>query len=132
MPSHKRAEAITVINLKGGVGKTHTTWLLAGNCVEQGSKVLAVDLDQQGNLTRNLMQDQRQNYSLGSAPLFDPTQDIDSTQIIQQSKFPHDDFIVANSALQPLDVVSQKEWEQSDLQFSLVDLIQVVQSDSDQ
>ncbi|WP_145179221.1 ParA family protein [Gimesia aquarii] len=30
----KCAQAITVINLKGGVDKTHITWLLAGNCEE--------------------------------------------------------------------------------------------------
>ncbi|QDT40321.1 MinD/ParA/CobQ/CobA-like protein [Gimesia alba] len=131
MPSLKRAQAITVINLKGGVGKTHTTWLLAGNCEEQGRRVLAVDLDQQGNLTRNLMQGPDQNSSFGSAVLFDPTQDIDPTQIIQQSKFSYIDFIAANSALQPLDVASQKEWEQADLQFSLVDLVQQVQGDYD-
>lgn len=131
MSSLKCAQAITVINLKGGVGKTHTTWLLAGSCEEQGSKVLAIDLDQQGNLTRNLTQGPVQNSSCGSAALFDPTQDIDPTQIIQQSKFPHIDLIAANAALQPLDVASQKEWEQADLQFSLVDLIQEVQSDYD-
>lgn len=131
MPSPKCAQAITVINLKGGVGKTHVTWLLAGNCEEQGNKVLAVDLDQQGNLTRNLILDSDQDFSLGSASLFDPSQDVDLTQIIQQSKFPHVDFIAANAALQPLDVSSQKEWEQADLQFSLVDLVQEVQSNYD-
>ncbi|QDU52958.1 ParA family protein [Gimesia panareensis] len=131
MRSTKCAQVITVINLKGGVGKTHTTWLLAGNCEVQEFKVLAVDLDQQGNLSRNLMQDPNCKSTLGSASLFDPSQDVDPTQIIQQSKFPHIDFIAANSALQPLDVASQKEWEPADLQFSLVDLVQQVQGDYD-
>lgn len=33
---HRRAEMITILNLKGGVGKTHAFWLLAGVCEERG------------------------------------------------------------------------------------------------
>ncbi|MDD5751802.1 MAG: ParA family protein [Candidatus Peribacteraceae bacterium] len=44
-PSDRRAKVITVINLKGGVGKTHTAWLLAGVCQERGKKLLVVDTD---------------------------------------------------------------------------------------
>ena len=45
--SNRRATAITVINLKGGVGKTHTVWLLAGVCQERGKKLLVIDTDTQ-------------------------------------------------------------------------------------
>ena len=34
----RQAKAVTVINLKGGVGKTHTAWLLAGVCQERDRK----------------------------------------------------------------------------------------------
>lgn len=131
MSSSKYAQVITVINLKGGVGKTHTTWLLAGNCEEQGIKVLAIDLDQQGNLTRNLMDCEKNNALNRSAALFDPGNDVEPKELIQQSKFQHIDLIPADSALQPLDVASQTEWERNDLQYSLVDLVHDVRGNYD-
>ena len=131
MSSSRKAKTITVINLKGGVGKTHTTWLLAGNCEEQGIKVLAIDLDQQGNLTRNLMDSDKKNTSKGSAALFNPGKDIEPSEIIQQSKFQHIDLIPADPTLQPLDVASQTDWERNDLQYSLVDLVHDVRCDYD-
>lgn len=43
-------EIITIINQKGGVGKTSTASALAAAFTERGERVLAVDLDPQGNL----------------------------------------------------------------------------------
>lgn len=40
-----------VANNKGGVGKTHTVFHLTGAFSELGRRVLAIDLDPQGNLT---------------------------------------------------------------------------------
>ncbi len=48
------AKIIGVTNQKGGVGKTATCSALCGGLAERGKKVLAVDLDPQGNLTFSL------------------------------------------------------------------------------
>ncbi len=49
--SERRAQIISFANQKGGVAKTTTTLNLAVAFAESGHRVLAIDLDPQGNLT---------------------------------------------------------------------------------
>jgi chromosome partitioning protein len=121
-----RATAITVINLKGGVGKTHTIWLLAGLCEELGLKCLAVDLDQQGNLSRNLRRGDLANDAKGAEVIFAPGSEYEHTDVRHRTKFEHVDFVPAGPRLQPLDEADQKRWEDADMQFALVDFVRDV------
>ena len=57
MTAKKKAPiVVSVINLKGGVGKTTATVLLARYAARAGLSVLAVDLDPQANLSQALME----------------------------------------------------------------------------
>lgn len=123
------AKALTIINLKGGVGKTHTVWLLAGVCEERGLRCLCVDLDTQGNLTRNLLDGG--SSLLGVEGLFHPGSDAEAVELVRRSRFEHIDLIPSSSALGPFDLADQRAWEGADLQRSLVDALENVRGDYD-
>lgn len=58
------AKIIAVTNQKGGVGKTTTCTGLCGGLVKRGFKVLAVDLDPQGNLSFSLGAEVEDNFTI--------------------------------------------------------------------
>src|SRR5262249_41875921 len=51
-PATMPAVPITLLNQKGGVGKTSTTYHLAGTLARDGRRVLALDVDPQASLTQ--------------------------------------------------------------------------------
>ncbi len=53
--SRKTPVVVSIINLKGGVGKTTVVALLAKHAAKKGLRVLAVDIDPQANLSQALM-----------------------------------------------------------------------------
>jgi chromosome partitioning protein len=130
----RRAHAITVLNLKGGVGKTHTVWLLAAVAQERGKKMLAVDLDTQGNLSRSLFRPETgkpEMSNCGAAALFDPASEIDARSLVRRTPFDSIDLIPASPRLAPFDLSDQSGWQQYDLQFSLVDAVSELRADYD-
>ncbi len=79
-------QIISVINQKGGVGKTTTAINVASYLQKLGHSVLLVDLDPQGNATSGLALDKNQKITsyevlLGSAKVEDSIIDIDKLGI---------------------------------------------------
>ena len=62
---------ISVVNHKGGVGKTTITMNLGAELADRGNKVLLIDLDSQGNLTKatgiKIRKDNNAVYTIASA-----------------------------------------------------------------
>ncbi len=129
-PSDQRATAITVINLKGGVGKTHTTWLLVGVCEERGKRVLVIDTDTQGNITKSLL-------TSGGSPLpgvealFDPRTEADPLSLIRRTRFAHIDLLPSSPVLAAYDLSDQRMWEKSDLHLSLAEGLRQIRASYD-
>ena len=118
---------ITVINLKGGVGKTHTVWSMIGVCQEQERRVLAIDTDMQANLTRSLRAHDVHRPDISA--IFHPETDPEPSNLIRASKFSSVDFIPASRSLAAFDLADQTAWEQSDLHLNLAEFLADVESD---
>ena len=128
-PLASRAPCLTIINLKGGVGKTHTVWLLAGVCLERGKRLLAVDTDTQANLTRSLLPEPFDGP--GIEALFDPASDSDIRGIIRPTRFSGIDLLPSSPALAPFDLSDQETWEQTDGHFSLAEGLREIRDQYD-
>lgn len=86
------ARIISIINQKGGVGKSTTAEALLAGLTLKGYKTLAVDLDAQGNLTYATGANSQGTTSLGVL-----TREVDAGDAIQHT--PSGDIIPSNKAL---------------------------------
>ena len=128
-PASGPARVITVLNLKGGVGKTHTSWLLASVCLERQQRILLIDTDTQGNLSNSFLPDAP--HRPGVEQLLDPSQDADVRSLIRRTAHAGIDIIPASAALAPFDESDQQKWERYDLQQSFVDPVRTLSPNYD-
>ncbi|MUZ74775.1 plasmid partitioning protein RepA [Agrobacterium vitis] len=94
-------QVISVVNFKGGSGKTTTTAHLAQYLALTGHRVLAIDLDPQASLTalHGMQPELDKNPSLFEALRYDDER-RSIKEVIQPTNFPGLDIIPANLELQ--------------------------------
>lgn len=104
VPHRRHGEAlqvVSVVNFKGGSGKTTTAAHLAQYLALTGHRVLAIDLDPQASLTslHGIQPELDKNPSLYEALRYDDRR-ISIKEVIRSTNFPNLDIVPANLELQ--------------------------------
>ena len=97
-----KMQIISVINQKGGVGKTTTVINLGAGLSKQNKKIMIIDLDPQGNATTGLGLSNMDNSSDTIYDVLNGSKEIN--EVIKKTQYENLDIITSNVDLSGLEV----------------------------